>query len=271
MMPVQPKPAASVVLVRVGSEEPVEVYLIRRNRGMRFLGGFYAFPGGKVDEADLAPEALARCRGITPQTADAGSSTWDGLPAIAFWMTAIRELFEETGILMGCDSAGAPIDLSSAAVAARVEGWRRALVEKKSALTPLLAGAGWFYDLRLLRYLSHFITPAASPIRFTARFFLAPLPPGQAPRLILEETSEGFWIGAGEGYRRFQAGELAMAEPAEYALGYLAQFDACEALWQAHADGRHKFHGIVDRIEFYGEGYDWATGTWKFNKPPWHP
>ncbi|MBI3122099.1 MAG: hypothetical protein HYZ03_07440, partial [candidate division NC10 bacterium] len=140
-----------------------------------------------------------------------------------------------------------------------------------SALTPLLAGAGWFYDLRLLRYLSHFITPAASPIRFTARFFLAPLPPGQAPRLILEETSEGFWIGAGEGYRRFQAGELAMAEPAEYALGYLAQFDACEALWQAHADGRHKFHGIVDRIEFYGEGYDWATGTWKFNKPPWHP
>lgn len=269
--PVEPKPAASVVLVRPGSGEPIEVYLIRRQQGMRFLGGFYAFPGGKVDEADADPKTLARCRGLDSALSGVEPSTWDGLPAVAFWVTAIRELFEETGVLMACDSAGAPVDLTGGSLGDMVQDWRKALMANSIALRAVLAGQGWFYDLRFLRYLSHFITPASSPIRFTARFFLAPLPPGQAPRLFLEETSEGFWMGARESYHRFQTGEMAMAEPAEYTLGYLAQFDAYETIWQAHADGRHKFHGILDRIDFYGEGYDWATGTWRFNKPFWHP
>src|SRR2546425_5253440 len=65
--PVEPKPAASVVLVRPsppGAPEPIEVYMIRRQRSMKFLGGFYAFPGGKVDPADGSPAALARCHGL---------------------------------------------------------------------------------------------------------------------------------------------------------------------------------------------------------------
>jgi 8-oxo-dGTP pyrophosphatase MutT (NUDIX family) len=271
MQPVEPKPAASVVLVRPGSEEPVEVYLIRRNRGMRFLGGFYAFPGGKVDAVDAAPETLARCRGSCWALSEQRAATWDGLPAAAFWVSAIRELFEETGILMACDSAGVPIDLTAASLEEMVRGWRTTILANSGALRAALAAAGWFYHLAPLRYLSHFITPAPSPIRFTARFFLASPPPGQAPRLFPEETSEGFWMGAREGYRRFLTGEMAMAEPAEYTLGYLAQFHDYQALWQAHADGHHKFHGIIHRIEFYGEGYDWATGIWKFNKPFWHP
>lgn len=271
MRPVEPKLAASVVLVRPGSEEPIEVYMIRRSQGMRFLGGFFAFPGGKVDDADASPETLARCRSAGPERSDAVSGAWDGLPAAAYCVTAIRELFEETGVLMACNTAGAPIDPADCSTAATIAGWRSAMIEKGADLTSLLEAAGWFYDLKPLRYLSHFITPASSPIRFTARFFLAPLPSGQRPRLFLEETSEGFWIGPRLATRRFQAGELPMAEPAEYTLAYLAQFDAWDALWHAHADGQHKFHGIVDRIEFYGEGYDWTTGTWKFNKPFWHP
>jgi 8-oxo-dGTP pyrophosphatase MutT (NUDIX family) len=269
--PVEPKPAASVVPVRPGSGEPIEVYLIRRNTRMRFLGGYYAFPGGKVDAADSAPDALARCRGAIGEAGETGPSTWDGLPAMAFWVAAIRELFEETGVLMACDAAGVPVDLADTGRAEQVVRWRKALIANEAALTALLAGAGWLYDLRPLRYLSHFITPAASPIRFSARFFLAPLLPGQVPRLFPEEISEGFWIGARTGYRRYQTGGMRMAEPAEYGLGYLAQFDDWPALWRAHADGRHKFHGTLDRIEFYGEGYDWATATWKTSKPSWKP
>ncbi len=271
MTPVEPNPAASVVLVRSGCQEPIEVYVIRRSAGMRFLGGFYAFPGGKVDAADAAPATLARCRGLLWRMAAPDSLTWDGLPATAFWVTAIRELFEETGILMACDSAGVPIAITDPSMAGAVESWRKALIAHEATLTAMLSKAGRFYDLASLRYLSHFVTPASSPIRFTARFFLAPVPLGQAPFLFLEETSEGFWIGAREGLRRFQDGRMPMAEPAEYALGYLAQFDDYQGLWDAHSDGHHKFHGIVDRIEFYGEGYDWASGTWKANKPFWHP
>ncbi len=271
MKPVEPKPAASIVLVRPGSQEPIEVYLIRRNKGMRFLGGYHAFPGGKVDDADSASETLGRCRGFTPAAGEAEPAAWDGLPAKAFWVTGIRELFEETGVLMACDAAGVSVDVAEAVRVEQVVRWRKALIANEATLTSLLAGAGWFYDLRAFRYLSHFITPTSSPIRFSARFFLSPLLPGQTPRLFLEETSEGFWIGARSGHRRYQAGEMRMAEPAEYGLGYLAQFDDWETLWQVHADGRHKFHGTIDRIEFYGDGYDWATATWKSNKPPWKP
>jgi len=107
---------------------------------------------------------------------------------------------------------------------------------------------GWRLDLAPLRYLSHFITPPSSPIRFTARFFLAPVPAGQALRHFREEASEAFWIDPREGSRRFRQGEMPMAEPADCGLAYLSQFESLGELWGAHADGRHKFHGILDRI-----------------------
>src|SRR5438876_5874101 len=104
--PAVPKPAASVVLVRdasPGSPEPLEVYMIRRTRNMRFLGGYYAFPGGKVDTGDGAPEALARCRGVDGPEAEALFTGHEGTPALAFWVTAVRELLEESGVMLACD------------------------------------------------------------------------------------------------------------------------------------------------------------------------
>ena len=104
------------------------------------------------------------------------------------------------------------------------------------------------------------MTPPASPIRFSARFFLCPVPAGQGPRLIAEEASEGFWVDPAEAHRRFRAGEWPMAEPAEYGMQYLAQFESYEAVWRHHADGRPKFDGIIDRLDaarYYL--FDWST------------
>src|SRR2546422_9527499 len=98
--PVEPKPAASVVLVReapAGSAEPLEVYMIRRNRGMKFLGGYYAFPGGKVDPADGSPAVLARCRGLEAARAEATFPGHAGGPALAFWGTAGPEPPRQSG------------------------------------------------------------------------------------------------------------------------------------------------------------------------------
>jgi 8-oxo-dGTP pyrophosphatase MutT (NUDIX family) len=261
---VEPKPAASVVLVREappGAPEPIEVYMIRRQKAMRFLGGFYAFPGGKVDPGDGTAAALARCHGLTAAQAAALFPGHGALPPLAFWVTAVRELLEESGVLLACDAGGAPLDVRARGVAAAVEAARTRLMGGAGSFAEILADAGWRCDLRPLRYLSHFVTPRSSPIRFSARFFLCRLPADQAPVLYTEETSEGFWIHPREGYRRFATGEMAMAEPAEYGLGYIGQFESLEELWAAQADGREKFRGTIDRIEFW-QDFDWKANRW---------
>jgi 8-oxo-dGTP pyrophosphatase MutT (NUDIX family) len=264
MVPVEPRPAASVILVRAagaGAPEPLDVYLIRRHKGMKFLGGYYAFPGGKVDPADATTESLGRCWGLSPDVAQARFASTAGAPPLAFWMTAVRELLEESGVLLACDDQGRPILAADASTADAIEQCRKELMAG-TPFAELLARRGWYADARPLAYLSHFVTPTASPIRFTARFFLCVVPPDQAPRLFTEETSEGFWIPPGEGYRRFVAGEMAMAEPAEYGLGYLAQFASLDDLRAATADGREKFHGIVHRIDVFWRDFDWKTSRW---------
>jgi 8-oxo-dGTP pyrophosphatase MutT (NUDIX family) len=252
--PAVPKPAASVLLVRESeaAARGLDVYMIRRNRGMKFLGGYYAFPGGKVDPADADPAVLARVRGIAADDAARSFTDGDGRSPIAYWVTAARELLEETGVLLACDASGRSLDTRDADA---IDACRRDVMNGAS-FADALARRDWHCDLRPLRYLSHFVTPPRSPIRFSARFFVCPLPPGQAPRLFTEETSEGFWIAPGEAYWRFVDDTMAMAEPAEYALAYLSQFASLDELWDSHVDGRARFEGTSHRSDAIGK-------TWK--------
>ncbi|HZN52940.1 MAG TPA: hypothetical protein VFD81_20030 [Methylomirabilota bacterium] len=237
--------------------------MIRRNRGMKFLGGYYAFPGGKVDPVDGSPAALARCRGVAAAEANALFDGLESPPALAFWVTAVRELLEESGILLACDENGHALDPSAPRVRDGIERCRAALMAGEAPFDALIAKEGWYCDLRPLRYLSHFTTPTSSPIRFAARFFLGPTPRGQEPQLFTEETSEGFWIAPGEGYRRFLSGDMKMAEPGEYGLAYLSQFASLAELLAAHDDRRHKFQGIADRMDVM-----WSSFDWKQNRFP---
>jgi len=100
--------------------------MIRRQKSMRFLGGFYAFPGGKVDPEDATPEALGRCHGITAAQAERLVPSEDGLPSLAFWVAAARELLEETGVLPACDAAGRAIGEVEPSAVARIEAFRAA-------------------------------------------------------------------------------------------------------------------------------------------------
>ena len=235
-------------------------YLITQRRPAAALPLLWEFPGGRVDSQDSSPEALARCHGLDESGAAALHPGHGDLSPLAFWVTAVRELLEESGVLLACDAEGRAVRASEPGARAAIEAARKTLMAGEAPFPAILARAGWYCDLRPMRYLSHFITPTSSPIRFTARFFLCPIPADQEPALFTEETSEGFWIHPGEGYRRFLAREMAMAEPAEYGLGYLAQFPSIDDLWAAHADGRHKFHGIVDRYE------SWTAFDWRRNE-----
>src|SRR5438034_10319684 len=204
--PATPRPSASERSGRdepPRSPEPIEVYMVRRQRSMKFLGGFYAFPGGKVDPGDAASTLLAGCLGLDAARAAQCFPAHGALPPLAFWVTAVRELLEESGVLLACDGGGGVVDPREPRVGARADAARQALVGNGADFGALLAEAGWRCDLRPLRYLSHFVTPKTSPIRFTARFFLCRLPPGQAPRLYAAETATGLWVRPGDGHRPF--------------------------------------------------------------------
>ena len=98
--------------------------MIRRQQSMRFLGGYYAFPGGKVDPEDGASDILDRCRGITEAEAGRLLPSENGVPALAYWVAAARELLEETGVLPACDATGRPIAAGHPDDAARIDALR---------------------------------------------------------------------------------------------------------------------------------------------------
>src|SRR5262245_35054955 len=155
VVPVEPRPAASVLLIRPGRATPIEVFLIRRARDMRFLGGYYAFPGGKVDLADRSHDALARTRGLSPEAAaQAIADPGDEGPALAYWLAGVREVFEETGMLLARDADEQPLVTGATDVSSRLEGHRRVLVRGERSFTAILAEEGLRADLEPLRYLS---------------------------------------------------------------------------------------------------------------------
>src|SRR5947209_19492999 len=104
----------------------LEVFMLRRNVAVEFMGGAYVFPGGAVDAGDRAPELLGRCHGRD----DSSASIQLGMHAggMGFWVAAIRETFEEAGVLLARSAAtGRPVDPDDPSVAARLEAARRAV------------------------------------------------------------------------------------------------------------------------------------------------
>ena len=168
---------------------------------MRFLGGFYAFPGGKVEAADGSAEAAWRA-------ASASRARPRAPPSRRPTASAARLLGDRGARAGGGDRRASsaatrtarPVDTRDPAVPrAGGAGTPRAGRRRGARSARCSQQEGWYLDLAPFRYLSHFITPPSSPIRFTARFFLAPVPAGQEPRLLGGEASEGFWIDPGRG------------------------------------------------------------------------
>ena len=151
------------------------MFLLRRRRGASFMSGAFVFPGGATDEGETDPRT-----------------------------TAARELFEEAGILLGCAADGSACDLGD------VPGLRGRVLAGEPAAA-LLAAHGLAFALEGLHYFSHWITPSAEPKRFSARFYVAMLPPGQEPRFDDQETVDQVWVSPADALAR--VGELSLPPP----------------------------------------------------------
>jgi 8-oxo-dGTP pyrophosphatase MutT (NUDIX family) len=204
--PVEPRDAATVVLMRAGEHEP-EIYLLRRQTSMAFAGGMCVFPGGGVDERDF-DHTVAWAGPTAAVWAERLGSTEEEARALV--CAAVRETFEESGVLL----AGPSVDeVVADTTGADWEADRLALEGKDLSFTGFLDRRGLVLRTDLLGAWSGWCTPVFEPRRFRARFFVAALPAGQRTRDVSTESSSVTWLGAGRACDLVDAGEMGMLPP----------------------------------------------------------
>jgi len=205
--PVPIRPAATIVVAR-DAGRGIEILLVRRPRAMAFAAGAHVFPGGAVDAADGDPALVAACAGL----ADAEASRRLGIPegGLAYWICAMRECFEEAGLLYAYEGE----TLARFDSPARDGGDFGALVRSRG--------------LRLaadrLAYLSHWITQAGRPRRYDTRFFIAAAPEHQRPMHDGNEAIGHDWLAPREALERHARGEIQLLFPTIKTLEALARF-----------------------------------------------
>jgi len=232
--PVEPRPAATIVLMRDGSDG-LEVLLLRRNRRSGFVPGAYVFPGGRVDREDGSPELLERLEGLTAEAAAARLKAPDqDPPAASFYVAALREAFEETGILVGVDADRRPPP--TAAEDEGVDAVRDDLMEDRVGFVEALDGLGCRLDGQAVEYVAHWITPVVEPRRYDTRFFAAGVPSDAEPVIDPREMTDGVWLTPAAALARNGEGTLPMVFPTVKTLERLARYESVEEALYALAD-----------------------------------
>ncbi len=232
----RPRQAATVILLRPAETTGFEVLLTRRPEGMSFLGGMYCFPGGTVRKEDWSAAMLRRCSGLTPvQARKIIGAHVAPSEALALWVAAIRELFEEVGILLAVNEAGEIWTAGSSNQSAPIHA---ASMEKSLTFQVLLESAGLFCDAASLAYFSHWQTPAQFSTRFDTHFFLARLPADQSPLPTSPEVAHSRWLTPDRALELFSKDELPMIFPTFASLRTLADFETLESVFREFRLGK---------------------------------
>lgn len=211
--PVTPVAAATLVLLRDRAPGEVETLLIQRHAKSRFAGGDWVFAGGKVDAHDVPADVAAFCVGVDP--AHAAAVLGDGLApmeALACWVGAIREAFEEVGVLLAYGPDGGLVRLE-AADSARFEVHRAACQAQNAAFFAMLRAERLTLATDRLAYFAHWITPEENPMRFDTRFFAAVAPPAQEARADGHEITGVRWLTPGEALDAVRRREISLRTP----------------------------------------------------------
>lgn len=239
--PARPRPAATVALLRLregfgerlpDAEGPnlrgdaesfpddVEILLVRRSRSAGFVPGAYVFPGGRVDPADASPRLLARVRSGDVAHVEERLAPSRGVERpMAYWLAAVRETFEETGILLAENDSG---PMPTAAENDELDAIRRELMARKLTMAEALERLDARIGLSRVVYLARWVTPEAEPRRYDTRFFAAWVSAGTKAVIDTREMTDAVWLSPGEALRRQADGELPMVFPTVHTLESLA-------------------------------------------------
>jgi 8-oxo-dGTP pyrophosphatase MutT (NUDIX family) len=201
------KDSASLLVVRDSPVGP-QIYMVRRHPASPFMANALVFVGGRLDEADCAPEVAARCVGLSDTEAAARLGMEDAPRARGLYVAAIRECLEESGLLIARPAAGGP-----APTPADVADMRRHLNASSRRFADLLEDRDLRLPLDELRLFDHWITPEHEPRRYDNRFFACRAPLEQEASFDEKETTFGGWFtveGVLEGQRQ---GPIVLAPP----------------------------------------------------------
>lgn len=234
------RPAATVMLV--ADRPDLQVLMLRRSARQVFATSMWVYPGGAVDPADAA-EAAPHCDGLDDVVASERLGLTEG--GLAFWVAAIRECFEEAGVLY----ASVPTDEGAPA---RLEEHRRALNAHEIDFLDIVEAE----DLRLhadrLYPVAHWITPVGPPRRFNTRFFVAAFPEGQVAAHDDNEAVHHEWIRPRDAVQAWRRDEMAMMSPTARMLMCLAAFDSAHQVVEAAAAGFPPHQVRVNRLPVDG-------------------
>ncbi len=209
----QPPPlrdASTVVLLRDAGG--LETYLMRRAPSMAFAAGMHVFPGGRIDDADGDMDVAWVGDPLDPQRMTATQHQARGLI-----VGAVREVFEETGVLLAVDESGR--------VPAEDDAWeddRAAVAESSPALAEILDRRRLRLDPGLLPLWTHWVTPEVESKRYDVRFFVAAVPPGQQARDVSGEADQVVWTSPAAALGDYARGRLPMLPPTVATLADLA-------------------------------------------------
>jgi 8-oxo-dGTP pyrophosphatase MutT (NUDIX family) len=204
--PAEPRNAATVVLMRPGAAG-LEVYLLRRHTSMAFAAGMCVFPGGGVDPRDFDHEIAWAGPGPDKWASRLGT---DEATARALVCAAVRETFEESGVLLAGESADTVVADTTG------EDWetdRAALEDRELAFTEFLDRRGLVLRSDLLGVWAGWLTPVFEPRRYRTWFFVADLPEGQRTRDVSTESDQVTWLPAMQAVRDVESQEMFMLPP----------------------------------------------------------
>jgi glyoxylase-like metal-dependent hydrolase (beta-lactamase superfamily II)/8-oxo-dGTP pyrophosphatase MutT (NUDIX family) len=226
------RPAATLVLTR-DTENGIEVLLLQRTWEAIFLPGYYVFPGGAVNEQES--EAQPHVVGVEDADISQTMSLDEG--GADFMLAAVRECFEEAGILLAQDGSGQLIGAEHP-----VLGERDALFRDEVSLAQLCEKHGLVVPLDRLAYLSHWVTPPGPPRRFDTRFFVAVAPEGQRAGHDGQETIDHVWMSPAQALEEHRAGQRLLGLPTIRTLRVLCDFNTtAELMRYAHANPPEAF------------------------------
>ena len=237
MSAVQPiRPAATIILVREAAES-FEIFMLKRTSKASFASGMFVFPGGRVDSDDHLHKYDAHRHGPVDaqlQQQAALGDEWRG-----YWIAAIRETFEEAGLLLAY-SGDKLISFDDPEVHDTFESYRGPLHKGELSLLDVCAK----HDLKLavdqVHFYNRFVTPLGRPRRFDTRFFIASAPESQRGKHDEKETVDSIWITPQEALTRNANQEFDLMNVTRMQLEMLAQLPDKAAVLEM-AETREEF------------------------------